>query len=222
MKKIFLTLVFSIFSLFVFSQEQDIPNTKTSDIKKVETSQENSTQNFDDEQNDYILIPTLGFSRLGVGAGLDFMYRKENGFSMFVNLNLAVPLPPMASLGGFIATTEVYFGYAIKKGGFYAVFSGGSWMGGGIIIEGYATHGSKEFLMHGPLNAWNSIMFALAFRNDFMYFFNSKVGINFSHTHAVGAHIASWKNDLMAINYNGQRLIVPYYFMLKLGVAIKI
>lgn len=222
MKKAFLALFLSIFSLFVFSQEQDVSNTDDIREAKLFQDQGDGRRDFDNEQNDYILIPTLGYSRLGANTGIDFMYRKENGFAMFINLNLAVPLQPIAKLGGLIATTEVYFGYAIKKDGFYAVFSAGPWIGGGVTIHGYAKHTSRDFFMNGHLEAFPSIMFALSFRNDFMYFFNSKVGINFSHTHAVGAHISSWHSNFMVVNYKGSDFISPYYYMLKFGVAIKL
>lgn len=222
MKKTSLILFFSVFSLFVFSQEQNLLDAKTNSIKETKVSQtkENDPKNFNNKENDHIFIPTLIFSRLGVGAGVDFMYRKRNGFAMFINLNLAVPFT--APLGGIIATTEVYFGYAIKKGGFYAVFSAGPWVGGGVSFYAYTSPENREAWMRGPFEAYTSIMFALSFRNDFMYFFNSKVGINFSHTHAVGAHTADWGDDLMVIHYKGNSMISLYYFMLKLGIAIKV
>ena len=145
--------------------------------------------------NEYFLSPTLGWSPIGAVTSLDFMYRKHNGFAMLINFNLAIPFTPKA---GIITFPELYLGYSLKKGNFYATFTAGLLAGGGL--------GSA------PVSISVLILFAL--RNDYTYFFNEKVGITASHTHAVGLNMIRWILD--------DDNLYLYNFLLKLGVTFKI
>ena len=170
------------------------------------------------DESEMILIPSIGFGAVGVNTSLDFMYRASNGFAMFVNLNLASPLTPM---GGLIGFSEAYFGYALKKEGFYFVITAGTLFGGGASFYGYSNYLYKKELMSCPLDARYSILVMFAIRNDFTYFFNEKIGLSLSHTHALGLHQSPWL--LRYVNHDSRKPDFHIYsFMIKAGVAVKI
>ncbi len=174
-------------------------------------SEEVSNQAPIDDKNEYFISPTLGWGPVGVVTSLDFMYRKYNGFAMFINFNLAMPFTPRI---GIVTFSEFYLGYSLKKGNFYATFTGGLWAGGGLAFY------KKErttYPSYGGLDATNTNIFVLmlfALRNDYTYFFNEKVGITASHTHGVGLNLIRWVLD--------DENLYLYNFLLKLGVTFKI
>ena len=168
-------------------------------------------------ENEYFLSPTLGWGPVGAVASLDFMYRKYNGFAMFVNFNLAVPFAPK---GGIVTFSELYFGYSLKKGNFYATFAGGLWAGGGLGFYRYKTERDKKYEIERPLAFGNDspttlyVLTMFALRNDYTYFFNEKIGINASHTHGFGLSACRWILD--------DNNLYVYNFLLKFGVTFKI
>jgi|GEM_PF-719266 len=166
------------------------------------------------EESEYFISPTLGWGPVGAVTSLDFMYRKYNGFAMFVNFNLAIPFTPKA---GIVTFSELYFGYSLKRGNFYATFSGGLWAGGGLAFYRYASGRDKgerrlAFGNEAPTSLYLLTMFAL--RNDYTYFFNEKIGINASHTHGFGLSVCRWILD--------DKHLYVYNFLLKVGVTFKI
>jgi len=217
-KKINLIFVLSIFLCsLIFSQENEMQEVdgmqernKQENIKKEYVNEDNA------DENEYILIPSLGYSSFGVTTGLDFMYRKENGFAFLTNLNFSVPT---AKLGGAIFTSELYIGYALKKNSFYVSFLAGPWVGGGTSFVGWDDHPRRKEYMNGRLLVIPSIMITFALRNDFMYFFNDKFGLHFSHTHGFGLCTHGVAMD----RRNYPKNLTRYYaFMVKLGLAIKV
>ena len=161
--------------------------------------------------NEYFLSPTLGWSPIGAVTSLDFMYRKHNGFAMLINFNLAIPFTPKA---GIITFPELYLGYSLKKGNFYATFTAGLLAGGGLAFYKYQ---KTEYPGYGGLGSAPvsiSVLILFALRNDYTYFFNEKVGITASHTHGVGLNLIRWVLD--------DENLYLYNFLLKLGVTFKI
>lgn len=216
-KKINLIFVMSVFLCsLIFSQEGSVQEV---DGMQESNKQENIKKEYINEgvqENEYILIPSLGYSSLGVTTGLDFMYRKENGFACLTNLNFSVPI---VKLGGAIFTSELYLGYALKKNSFYVSFLAGPWVGGGTSFVGWSDHPRRKQDMNGRLLTIPSIMITFALRNDFMYFFNDKFGLHFSHTHGFGFITHAVAMD----RRNYPKDLTRYYaFMVKLGLAIKV
>lgn len=172
----------------------------------------------DATESEVILIPSIGFGALGADTSLDLMYRSHNGFAMFMNLNLAIPLTPM---GGVIGTSEAYFGYALKKENFYFVLTAGTWLGGGVSFYGHSTYVYKKEFMSCPLDVRYSILVMFAIRNDFTYFFNEKLGLSISHTHGFGLHASPWLLNYVKHDSHEPDFYV-YSFMIKAGLAIRI
>ena len=162
------------------------------------------------EREEYFIYPTLGFGATGATTGFDFMYRAPNGFALFCNLNLSIPIAPMA---GIVVHPELYIGYSLKHNDFYVSFAGGMWGGMGVAYYGYDL--SKD--AHGKTVVKESrgmeFMALLGIRNDYMYFFKEKVGFNFSHTHGFGVHYGRWVLEDI-INY--------YSFLIKMSIAFKV
>jgi hypothetical protein len=162
-------------------------------------------------ENEYFLSPTLGWGPVGATASLDFMWRLHNGFAMLINFNLAIPFTPK---GGIFPFSELYFGYSLKRGNFYATFAGGLMLGGGLgfyryekwVYPGYIGVGSS------PVSIFAMALFAV--RNDYTYFFNEKVGIIASHTHGVGFNGFRWILD--------DKKLYLYNFLLKIGATFRI
>lgn len=154
-------------------------------------------------ENEYFLSSTLGWGPVGAVTSLDFMYRKHNGFAMFINFNLAIPFTPKA---GIVTFSEMYLGYSLKKGNFYATFVAGLLVGGGLAFYEY------QKLNYPTANIFMLTLFAL--RNDYTYFFNEKIGITASHTHGVGYNMIRWILD------DDDRYL--YNFLLKVGITFKI
>ena len=159
--------------------------------------------------NEYFLSPSLGWGPVGAVTSLDFMYRKHNGFAMFINFNLAIPFTPKA---GIVTFSEIYFGYSLKKGNFYATFAGGFMAGGGLAFYRYEKTKRLGFGNEASTSLYVLAMFAL--RNDYSYFFNEKVGINISHTHGLGLITCRWILD--------DEHMYIYNFLIKVGPTFKI
>jgi len=225
MKKVSCVFVFFMFvSVFIFSQESKIQEDREmqeSAVRKENINkdyrQENSADKQDAEisENEYILIPSLGYSSLGVTTGFDFMYR-HNGLAVLTNLNFSVPI---TNFGGALFTSELYIGYALKKNRFYASFLAGTWVGGGTFFVGWDDHPRRKEAMNGKLLTIPSIMLTFALRGDLMYFFNDKLGLHFSHTHGLGYYTHAVAMDRR--NYPAS-LTRHYVFMIKLGMAIRV
>lgn len=217
MKQTSLIFALSLCSLLV-AQEADMQDAKElqeSNTKEVTIKQDSMMEEMERE-NEYILIPSLGYSSLGVTTGLDFMYRKSNGFALLTNLNFAVPT---VNLGGAIFTSELYFGYALRKNSFYVSFLSGLWVGGGTHFVAWEEHPARDKFMNGRLLVLPSLMMTFALRNDFMYFFNDKLGLHVCHTHGFGFYTHAVAMDRR--NYS-KDLTRYYSFMVKLGLAIRV
>ena len=108
-------------------------------------------------------------------------------------------------LGGIIAHQELYFGYALKYNNLYVALAGGIWGGAGVTF----------YKLEENSNLKTEINFLILFgiRNDYMYFFNQKIGFSFSHTHGFGVHYGRWVLD-DRIRY--------YSFLIKTAVAFRI
>ena len=216
MKITSLIFVLSLCS-FIFAQENEMQ-----DIREIQES--NTTKHIkhdniaedEHEESEYILTPSLGYSSLGVTTGLDFMYRMQNGFAVLVNLNFSVP--PI-NLGGAIFSSECYLGYTLKKNKFYVSFLAGTWLGGGAYFVAWNNSPSRKDFMNGHLQTVPSLMITFALRGDFTYFFNDKLGLQFSHAHGFGllTHAVAMDRRMYP-----QDLTHYYSFMLKLGLAIKV
>lgn len=192
MKKIFSLLIFALLFGIAYSEEF-------------------SKTYFSQNENEYFLSPTLGWGPVGAVTSLDFMYRKHNGFAMFINFNLAIPFTPK---GGIISFSEMYLGYSLKRGNFYATFTGGLWAGGGL---GFYGHERTRYPSYGGINAERTnilLLVLFALRNDYTYFFTDKVGITASHTHGVGLNMIRWIVD--------DKNLYLYNFLLKIGATFKI
>ncbi len=148
------------------------------------------------------IYPTLGWGAVGINTGFDFIYRHKSGFALFCNSNISFPLN---KLGGIIAHQELYFGYALKYNNLYVALAGGIWGGAGVTF----------YKLEGNSNLEKGINFLVLFgiRNDYMYFFNQKVGFSFSHTYGFGVHYGRWVLD-DRIRY--------YSFLIKTAVAFRI
>ena len=164
----------------------------------------------EEDSREYFIYPTLGFGAIGATTGLDFMYRAPNGFALFCNLNLSIPLTPMA---GIVVHPELYIGYSLKHNNLYVSFVGGIWGGMGVAYYGYELSRDVHGKVHARANGYEEFLALFGVRNDYMYFFKEKVGINFSHTHGFGAHYGRWVLEDI-INY--------YSFLIKMSVAFKI
>lgn len=222
-KKVNLIFVFLFFVCsLTFSQEnvvqevdEDETNTVQEETTKKTAYKEDKTGN-EETGEEYILLPAIGYSSLGVTTGLDFMYRKQNGFAALTNLNFSVPL---SNLGGAIFSSELYLGYTLRKRSFYASFLAGTWLGGGVHFVGWDDHPRRKEYMNGRLLTIPALLLTFAVRNDFMYFFNDKLGLLFSHAHGLGAYTHGVAMDRK--NYPAY-LAYPYVFMLKLSLAIRV
>lgn len=163
-----------------------------------------------EKKNEYFIYPTLGFGAVGANTGVDFMYRHASGFALFCNLNLAIPLSPLA---GMVVHPELYFGYSIKRTNLYISFAGGIWGGAGITYYDYVPrineHGKYVVERASEMN----VLVLFAVRNDYMYFFNEKIGISFSHTHGLGVHYGRWLLE---------DTIAHYSFLVKTAVAFRL
>lgn len=191
MKKLLFFVCFAFVCLFVYANDDD---------SAVEVSPKKS---------EYFLMPTLGFGPLGVNTSLDVMYRHQSGFGMLINFNIAVPLAPY---GGIIPSSELYLGYVLKKGNFYTSFVAGIWVASGVSFYGEEVKkraGNRDVSI--ILGA--AVLGMVAVRNDYIYFFNDKVGINFSHTHGLGIQYSRY------FIYDEPQI---YSFWLKMGVAVRI
>ena len=171
-------------------------------------SESNGTN--DQRRNEHIICPTLGFGVMGTTTGFDFFYRHSSGFALFCNLNVSIPTAQMA---GLFVHPELYIGYSLKRGNFYANFTAGAWGGGGFYPYDYRLKRN----IHGELVAEREdfpiIMGFFGIRNDYLYFFNDKFGINFSHTHGFGIYAGRW------FTYD---ILAPYGFMVKMGLAVRL
>ena len=208
MKKTILFLIFLFVCLFIFSQESEGEELVENNTKKINMKE--NTQ----EANEYMFVPTFGHSSVGITTGLDFIYRKSNGFTIVTNLNLSVP--ETAEMGGIIVTSEYYIGHTLKQGNFYASLLAGTWLGGGVSFHGYDSR-MRNGSSTRKLIAQPEIIVTIALRGDYTFFFNKKLGIHFSHAHGFGPAGVAFAMD--ARNYPKARL---YSFMLKLGLAIKV
>jgi len=169
-----------------------------------------SAQKAGEESSERFISPTIGFGAPGVSTGVDFMYRHKSGFVAICNLNVSIPISPLA---GFIIHPEFYAGYSLKRNNFYASFSGGLWAGGGMSFYDYRLVKNEK----GDRNLepeWDiAVIATFGIRNDYMYFFDDKMGITFSHTHGLGIHAGRWfLEDTFSF----------YTMMLKLGVTFRV
>lgn len=162
------------------------------------------------KRNEYIIMPMIGFGVMGTTTGFDFFYRHSSGFALFCNLNISIPTARMA---GLLVHPELYLGYSLKRGNFYANFTAGAWGGGGFYPYDYRLKRN----VHGELVAKREdfpiFMGFFGIRNDYLYFFNDKLGINFSHTHGFGIYVGRW------FTYD---IMVSYGFMAKMALAIRL
>lgn len=165
-----------------------------------------SASSFEDE---YFLSPSLGWGPVGAVTSLDFMWRCHNGFAMFINFNFAIPFTPKA---GVITFSEFYLGYSLKKGNFYATFTGGLLAGGGLAF--YKRKRTRDLGFGGEAHTSLFVLTLFALRNDYTYFFNEKIGITASHTHGVGLNMIRWILD--------DDNLYLYNFLLKVGISFKI
>ena len=153
---------------------------------------------------------TLGFGAPGVGTGLDFVYRHRSGFTFLSNFNVSIPIAPMA---GFFLHPEFYAGYSFKHNDFYVSFVGGLWVGGGANFNGYELrmneYGKSDLI---PISA-PVVIASFGLRNAYMYLFNGKMGITFSHTHGLGIHVGRWFLE---------ETFSFYTMMLKFGLTFKV
>lgn len=169
-----------------------------------------SAQNVEKATSEMFLSPTVGFGAPGVGTGVDFMYRHRSGFVAFCNLNVSIPIAPMA---GFLIHPEFYVGYSIKRNNFYVSFSGGLWAGGGMSFYDYELrkneHGGTDLIPQSEVN----VIGTFGIRNDYLYLFKENLGITFSHTHGLGIQVGRWfLEDTFSF----------YTMMLKFGITFRV
>lgn len=194
-------------------EENNINNSIEEDQKGEVANEEQSVEVL---ENEYILIPSIGYSSLGASVGLDFMYRKPNGFALLTNLNFSVPT---VNFGGAIFSTELYIGYSLKKNKFYTSFLLGTWLGGGSAFVEFVNHPLRKAYMNGDLRVIPSLLFTFALRGDFTYFFNDKLGFNISHAHGMGVFTHAVAMDRRRYP---SYLNHYYIFMLKVALAIRV
>lgn len=160
--------------------------------------------------SEYFICPTVGFGAPGVSVGMDFMYRHRSGFIALCDFNVSIPIAPIA---GFIIHPEFYVGYSFKRNNLYVSFATGLWAGAGMVFYDY----ELRIDVHGKTHikpTWDITgLGTLGIRNDYMYFFNDKMGITLSHTHGLGIHVGRWfLEDTFSF----------YTMMIKLGWAIRV
>lgn len=191
MKKI-IALVCLFFSLLQFSYTEE------------------TSSSMEPKENEYIVSPFIGFGAIGVTTGFDFMYRHRSGFLVLCNVDVSVPI---AKMSGILGGGELLFGYSIKRNNLYVGFSAGFWGEGGVAFQGYKL--SYKYNPSGDveLRYYPAFLALFAIRNDYTYFFNDKVGIQASHSYAIGLHFGPW------IRYE---MMTMLSFMAKVGVAFKI
>jgi len=169
-----------------------------------------SAQEVEEKTSERFLSPTVGFGAPGASTGVDFVYRHSSGFVVLCNLNVSIPIAPMA---GFVIHPELYLGYSLKRNNFYVSFAAGLWAGGGMSFYGYESHrnvhGGSDLTPESAINAIGTF----GVRNDYMYLFNEKMGVTFSHTHGFGIQVGRWfLEDSFSF----------YTMMLKFGVTFKV
>ena len=158
-----------------------------------------------EKRSEHFVAPTVGFGAPGVNVGVDYTYRHSSGFAVFCNANFSIPIARMA---GIIFHPEIYLGYSMKRGNFYVSFGAGVWGGGGIAFYGYGPYSGNT----SGINFVEVDFGMLGIRNDYMYFFNEKMGLSFSHTHGLGIYFGRWFMDDQISYYNMQ---------VKLGLAFR-
>ena len=86
-------------------------------------------------------------------------------------------------------------------------------MGGGAYFVAWNNSPSRKDFMNGHLQTVPSLMITFALRGDFTYFFNDKLGLQFSHAHGFGllTHAVAMDRRMYP-----QDLTHYYSFMLKL------
>ena len=191
MKKL-IVLLCLFFSLLQFSYTEEI------------------SSNIELPKNEYIISPFIGFGAIGVTTGFDFMYRHRNGFLVFCNFDVSLPV---AKIGGILGGGELLFGYSIKRNNLYVGFSAGFWGEGGVAFQGYNLSYTYNSAGKLELKYYPAFLTLFAIRNDYTYFFNDKIGIQASHSYAVGFHFGPW------ITYE---MMTTFSFMTKIGIAFKI
>lgn len=148
-----------------------------------------------EKRSEHFIAPTLGFGAAGVSTGFDYMYRHYTGFTVFCNANFSIPVARMA---GIVFHPEIYLGYSIRRGNFYVSFATGIWTGGGVAFHTYGTY------LRSDTNFEPTVFGMLGIRNDYMYFFNEKMAISFSHTHGLGVYYGRWFTEDFISYYNMQ------------------
>jgi len=157
-----------------------------------------------EKSDEHFIVSTVGLGAPGVSIGFDYIYRHRTGFLIFCNLNISIPISRKA---GIIFHPEIYLGYSIKYENLYVSFGTGFWGGGGFVF--YAVPDSQI----SGVDWEDTVFWMVGIRNDYIYFFNKKMGFSFSHTHGLGIYNGRWftENDL------------SYYSMqLKFGLAFRI
>lgn len=171
---------------------------------------EEAISNIEKPKNEYIISPFIGFGAIGVTTGFDFMYRHRTGFLLLCNVDISIPV---SGIGGIIGEGELLLGYSFKRNNLYVGFSGGFWGGGGVAFHGYKLSYTYDTKGEINLKQYTAFLALFAIRNDYIYFFNDKIGITASHSYAVGLHFGPW------ITFESMTM---FSFMAKVGVAFKI
>lgn len=214
MKRFIFFVLFAFFSAGIFAQKRgQIKSGNTSSAAEISANK--STENAytpkfkKGRKGECFLIPAAGWGAPGFLTALDFAYCHYNGFTLYFNNNLFLP---MARYGGFAIMSEMYFGYSWKLPNLYFTLTAGFSGGGGI----YVADGSYINRRGRKIRRYNYGTLILIFggiRNDVTYFFNDTLGLTVSQTHGFGRHAGRWiLEDKVAV----------YSFFLKLGLTVKV